>query len=194
MNRLHAALPTVAKKCAWNLKYGLLGYPHFVAPEDIVRYLSARLPELSSLLDLGCGRGSLLRALRGRGWTGNYCGVDISKPAVVDARKHPDHRSSWVVSDFESFRSPFHWDLIAMVDSIYYLELGELPAFLGRTMGMLNQSGVLLLRVHDLGKHREYVEAASALYPGMEKVDNNLFCITCTTRHGIESARSQLTL
>lgn len=33
-----------------------------------------------------------------------------------------------------------------MADSIYYLELGELPAFLGRTMGMLNQSGVLLLR------------------------------------------------
>ena len=61
MNRLHTTLPTVAKKYAWNLKYGLLGYPHFAAREDIVRYLSARLPELSSALDLGCGRGSLQR-------------------------------------------------------------------------------------------------------------------------------------
>ena len=91
-----------------------------------------------------------------------------------------------MVSDFESFRSPFHWDLIAMVDSIYYLELGELPAFLGRTMGMLNQSGDLLLRLQDLGKHREHAEAASGLYPRMEKVEKNLFCIACTTRQGIE--------
>ena len=190
MKRLHAALPTVAKKYAWNVKYRLLGYPHFVAPEDIVRYLSARLPELSSVLDLGCGRGSLLRALRDEGWTGNYCGVDISKPAIVDARKQADHRSLWVVSDFESFRSPFHWDLIAMVDSVYYVELGELSAFLGRMIGMLNQSGVLLLRLHDLGKHREYVEAASRLYPHMEKVDDNLFCITCTPRDGENSANA----
>lgn len=86
MNGLHTALPTVAKKYAWNLKYGLLGYPHFAAPEDIVRYLSASLPELSSVLDLGCGRGSLQRALRERGWTDDYCGVDISKPGIVDAR------------------------------------------------------------------------------------------------------------
>lgn len=74
-----------------------------------------------------------------------------------------------------------------MFDSIYYLELGELPAFLGRTMRMLNQSGVLLLRCRIL-KHREYAEAASGLYPRMEKVEKNLFCIACTTRHGIESA------
>jgi SAM-dependent methyltransferase len=70
MTRLHATLPTVMKKYAWNLKYGLIGYPRFVAPDDIVQYTVARLRESSSVLDLGCGRGSLLRALRNKGWRG----------------------------------------------------------------------------------------------------------------------------
>ena len=71
MSRLRANLPTIAKRYVWNLKYGMLGYPHFAAPEDIVSYLSGRMPTMSSVLDLGCGRGSLLLALREKEWTGS---------------------------------------------------------------------------------------------------------------------------
>jgi predicted TPR repeat methyltransferase len=182
MNRLHAALPTVAKKYVWNMKYGLLGYPHFVAPDDMVDYLSARLSRISTIVDLGCGRGSLLKALREKGWTGNYCGVDISKRAIDDGRKIGDQRSSWAVSDFESFRSPFRWDVVAMVESLCYVKLGELPAFLSRTIGMLNPEGTLVFRLHDLEKHREYVDLTLSLYPGTEKVAQNLFCISGSAR------------
>jgi cyclopropane fatty-acyl-phospholipid synthase-like methyltransferase len=159
------------------MKYGLLGYPQLVAPEDVVRFFSARLSSISTILDLGSGRGSLLRALREKGWGGTYCGVEISNRAVDDARKIADQRSSWVVSDFESFRSPFHWDAIAMVESLYYVKLGELPRFVSCTVGMLSPEGVFVFRLHDLAKYREYVEAVLALYPRTEKVDQNLFCI-----------------
>ena len=182
MDKLRAAMPTVAKKYVWNVKYGLLGYPQLVAPEDIVRYLSARLSKISTLVDLGCGRGSLLRALREKGWQGSYCGVDISKNAIADAKKIGDQRSSWTVSDFESFRSPFKWDIVAMVESVCYVKLADLPEFLGRVVGMLNPEGALLFRLHDLGKHREYVESILALYPRTEKVDQNLFCVPSSTQ------------
>lgn len=182
MDRLHAALPTAAKKYVWNMKYGLLGYPQFVAPDDVIHYLSARSSENASVLDLGCGRGSLLRALRATGWMGNYCGVDISKRAVSDARKFADQRSAWTVSDFESFRSPFKWDTIVMVESICYVRLGELPAFLARMIGMLDREGAIVFRLHDLEKHREYVEAVLGLYPNTEKVDEKLFCIPSPAR------------
>jgi len=182
MNRLHAFLPTLAKRCAWNLKYGWLGYPQLVAPKDALEYLSAGLSENGALLELGCGRGSLIRGLRRNGWTGYYCGVDISNQAINDARKFEDLRSSWVVSDFESFRHPSKWDAVAMIESIYYIRLGELPPVLRRIMGMLREHGVLLVRLHDPDKHAEYVGMIRQLYPEMNMVGNNLFCISASSR------------
>jgi cyclopropane fatty-acyl-phospholipid synthase-like methyltransferase len=183
MDRLHAVLPTIAKKYVWNLKYGLLGYPQFVAPEDVLRYLSLRLSASSTVLDLGCGRGSLLRALRENGWVGNYCGVDISKPPIDDARKIGDQRSSWVVSDFESFRSPYRWDFIAAVESIYYVKIHDLPMFLDRTVRLLKPAGTLVVRIHDRGRHKEYVEALLRLYPQIES-HQSLFCIPGSKQPG----------
>jgi predicted TPR repeat methyltransferase len=178
MNRLHAALPTSIKKYAWDLKYGLLGYPQFVAPKDVLQYLPSRLSENSSILDLGCGRGSLLRALRAKGWTGYYCGVDISKVAIHNAGKLADQRSSWSVSDFELFRSPFKWDVVTMIESLCYVKLEEIPAFLPAVIGLLTEHGALLFRLHDLEKHREYVDSVYRLYPQTQKVDKNLFCVS----------------
>jgi len=59
------------------LKYGITGYPQTTAPADIVDYLTKHLRPEDSVLDLGCGRGSLLRGLRSKGWTGKFCGVEI---------------------------------------------------------------------------------------------------------------------
>ena len=182
MSRLHAVLPTVAKRVVWNLKYGLLKYPTLAAPEDAVYHLCNSLPERTSVLELGCGRGSLLRGLREAGWSGNYCGVDISNRAIAEARKPVDQRSAWVVSDIESFRSPFRWDAIVMIESIYYINLRDLPAVLGRIMEMLSNRGILLIRLHDIEKHRDYIETAERLFPQMEKVAGNLFRLVSGSR------------
>jgi SAM-dependent methyltransferase len=177
MNRLHAVLPAGSKKYIWDIKYGFLGYPRFVCPDDVVHYLSDQMSAISSILDLGCGRGSLLRALRAQSWPGTYCGVDISRKPIEEAKAMNDQGSSWVISDFESFCSALHWDLIAMVESIYYVRLNAIPAFLGRMMEILTAQGALLFRVHDGEKHRDYLDAVLSLYPQTRKVDEHLFLI-----------------
>ena len=177
MSKLRAVLPSVVKKHVWDLKYGVLGYPVFVAPEDLLRYFSSWLSDETSILDLGCGRGSLLRALRESGWNGNYCGVDISKQAIRDARKLADERSTWAVSDFESFRSPFKWGTITMIESICYVSLDEIPKFLLGLTTMLDDRGKILFRLHNLGEFRDYIDLIYRLYPMTEKVSEHLYCI-----------------
>lgn len=178
MNRLHSALPASVKTCVWNIKYGFLGYPHFVAPSDVLRYLAKRLTESESVLDLGCGRGSLLRALRATGWAGSYCGVDISRQAIKAARQCNDQRSSWAVSTFESFSSPFRWDVVALVETLCYVKQDDLPSFLRRITGMLAPRGTLLVRLHELSKHQGYIDEMYRLYPSTAKVEDGLFCLT----------------
>jgi 2-polyprenyl-3-methyl-5-hydroxy-6-metoxy-1,4-benzoquinol methylase len=177
MNKLRTILPIVVKKHVWDLKYGVLGYPVLVAPEDVLRYFSSCLSDQTSILDLGCGRGSLLRALRESGWRGNYCGVDISKQAIRDAREFVDQRTTWAVSDFESFRSPAKWHTITMIESIYYVPLGEVPKFLTGLMGMLDNGGRILFRLHDLDEFSGYIDLIYKMHPMTERVAEHLFCI-----------------
>lgn len=178
MSILRAVLPNAVKKHVWDLKYGVLGYPFYVAPDDVLDYFSSQLSEQTSILDLGCGRGSLLRALRKSGWKGAYCGVDISKQAIGDARKLGDQNSTWAVSDFESFRSPVKWNVITMVESIYYVPLDGIPEFLSGLTKMLSDKGRVLFRLHDLEKYREYVDLIYKLYPTAEKAAQHVFYIT----------------
>lgn len=158
-------------------KYGLFGYPQWVIPSDVERYFSTRRMQSGSLLDLGCGRGNLIRGLRKSGWMGHYCGVDISENAIDDARQVADQRCSWVVSDLESFRSPFKWDTIVMIESIYYVRIEEVPTFLERLLEMLDAKGVLLFRLHDAKKFSGYWKMISRTFPHLEKVSDSLACI-----------------
>lgn len=167
---MHAILPVAAKRIAWNLKYSLLKYPVLDAPADSLEYLRARLCDDAYVLELGCGRGSLLRGLRKDGWNGHYCGLDISSRAITDARKCGDQRAAWVVSDIESFRSGFKWDAIVLIESIYYVRLHRAQAVLERLIQMIKPSGFLLIRFHDCEKHREYVAEIYKLFPAAEAV------------------------
>jgi SAM-dependent methyltransferase len=51
------------------------------------QYVLDQLDERDSLLDVGCGLGHLAEYCRGRGWEGNYTGIDISKGMVEAARE-----------------------------------------------------------------------------------------------------------
>jgi len=174
---LRASLPVFAKRLVWNMKYGLLGYPVWPSPSDVIQYLIPRLTENSSILELGCGRGSVLRGLRCAGWAGYYCGVDISKRAMDDARSMADQRSSWIVSDIEGFESPFQWDSIIMIESIYYVKINELPRVLAYLQRRLKRSGFMLFRIHDFQRHREYVDCIQAFFREVRLVDENLLCV-----------------
>jgi 2-polyprenyl-3-methyl-5-hydroxy-6-metoxy-1,4-benzoquinol methylase len=160
---LRANAPTFVKKLIWEIKYGFRNYAMPVAPADVVSDLS-RLPNHARILELGCGGGSLLKALRQAGWQGHYCGNDISETAIRGASKiEKNGNSSWVVSDIESFDSDLKWDVIALVESIYYVKVEKVAQVLTRAVGMLNADGYLLLRVHDFTKHHEYIDVIRGL-------------------------------
>lgn len=57
--------------------------------------------ETTSLLDLGCGNGSLLFALRGEGWAGRALGVDYSEKSVALARKIAEGEEDSAEADVE---------------------------------------------------------------------------------------------
>ncbi|PKS10333.1 hypothetical protein jhhlp_002084 [Lomentospora prolificans] len=66
------------------------------AEEKLLEFLPTISPPLSrqttSFLDLGCGNGSLLFALRRQGWAGPALGVDYSPNSVALARRIEDAR------------------------------------------------------------------------------------------------------
>jgi 2-polyprenyl-3-methyl-5-hydroxy-6-metoxy-1,4-benzoquinol methylase len=166
---LRAKLPIFAKKWIWNFKYGVKKYSSGGAPADVVAYLR-RLPPQASLLELGCGHGFILKELRSSGWAGKYLGLDISAAAVkVASSQDQSGRSEWVVSDIESFRTDKVWDVILMIESVYYLKLPRVPEVLGMLHRRLTPEGFLLLRIHDDKKHRHYIDALQMAFPRIQR-------------------------
>ncbi|HZT87359.1 MAG TPA: bifunctional class I SAM-dependent methyltransferase/glycosyltransferase family 2 protein [Stellaceae bacterium] len=109
----------------------------FFHDEDL-RYLRFLIPENSRVLELGCGTGHLLAALK----PSLGVGVDFSEAMIDEARKrHPDANLSFLLGDIEdpdlvrSLRGPF--DAILIVDTLGSLEdcqamLERLHALCGR--------------------------------------------------------------
>jgi cyclopropane fatty-acyl-phospholipid synthase-like methyltransferase len=178
MSDLRQSLPLPVKKIVWDLKYRLMGYPRYAATADALEFLNKHLSSRASLLELGAGRGSLLHGLREKGWTGPYCGVDISRKAITDARKKGDQRSAWIVSDIERFSSPLKWDAIALIESIYYVKFDALSNVLDRLLDGLEDHGFVLLRMHDPQKFERYIRAIGNWYPQTEKVGDVLWSIS----------------
>lgn len=77
---------------------------------------------------------------------------------------------------------PFHWDVIAMLESIYYVRLSDLPRTLNRWLEMLNPDGIVVFRLHDSDKHQQYLKAVLRMCPHTKKVERNLFCISDSTQ------------
>jgi 2-polyprenyl-3-methyl-5-hydroxy-6-metoxy-1,4-benzoquinol methylase len=160
---LRANVPIFIKKLIWELKYGVKNRELYSIPEDVASHLSL-LPNDARILELGCGQGSLLKGLRRAGWQGQYCGVDISAAAIRVASEFENGaNSSFIVSDIESFDSNQKWDVIAMIESVYYVKIETVIEVLNRAMGMLNAGGYLLVRIHDFSKHHMYIDAIHRL-------------------------------
>jgi cyclopropane fatty-acyl-phospholipid synthase-like methyltransferase len=147
------------------------------APVNAIQYIRSHVADESSILELGCGRGSLVRGLREAGCMSHYCGVDISRYAIEHARAHGDHRSSWAVSDIESFRSPFQWDAIVLIESIYYVRPELMAEVFERFAEMLTEDGFILIRVHDAEQHADCLSAIREIVPGAQRIDPTLLAI-----------------
>src|SRR5262245_61541391 len=72
----------------------------------------ALVMDARSVLDVGCGTGTLLRRARQAGHTGRLCGVDPDRAMLALARRHAD--VEWVVATAAAMRWDGEFDLAVM--------------------------------------------------------------------------------
>ncbi|WP_327309961.1 class I SAM-dependent methyltransferase (plasmid) [Streptomyces sp. NBC_01298] len=107
-------------------------------------FLASLLPEAGTVLDLGCGTGSNLRALRERGHRGT--GVDQSAAFLEYARAAGDEGISYVEARAEEHRTDERYDLVySLFMTLNYLERAQLPAVLRSVRELLNPGGQVVL-------------------------------------------------
>lgn len=95
--------------------------------QDAEFYLSLAEPRPSSVLDLGCGTGTLCCALAERGH--RVTGVDPAAAMLAVAKSKPHaERVEWVESSAQSYRSGRRFDLIAMTGHAFQVLLTDADA------------------------------------------------------------------
>lgn len=107
-------------------------------------FLTSLLPDAGTVLDLGCGTGSNLRALRERGHRGT--GVDQSAAFLEYARAAGDEGISYVEARAEEYRTDERYDLVySLFMTLNYLERDRLPAVLSSVRELLAPGGQVVL-------------------------------------------------
>lgn len=115
---------------------------------------SGALPSHGVLLDLGCGRGLLLSALREAGSALRLIGIESAKTAEVAARAL-DGEAEIVRGDVREARLPT-CDAAALLDVLHYLERDDQEDLLRAVASALRAGGVLLVREADASAGRGF--------------------------------------
>ena len=129
MTHVRAFAPRIVKRLAWDFKHRRDTTDAGSCPQDFVEFLIPRLNAQSRIVDLGCGQGNLLAALRLLGWKGEYYGVDISPKAIAIAAGMRDSSARFCVSPIEDF-PVMDADAVCFLESLYYVR--DIPAVISR--------------------------------------------------------------
>jgi len=94
-----------------------------------------------SVLDVGCGTGTLLHRARDAGHTGRLCGLDPAPGMLDQARRRSD--IEWVLGDLGSVTWSQEFDLIVMMGHAFqvFVQDGELRAALAAIRTALTKTG-----------------------------------------------------
>src|ERR1035441_353360 len=157
MESSRSLAPSWVKRFVWNRKHAKMQTDPSRSP--LVEFLAPRIPQNASLLDLGCAAGNLLAGLRRGGWAGHYTGVDISPKAISIARKINDDRAEWFVSPIEDFATDRKFDVICLVESLYYVRLERVQEVLQRCR---KHGTAIYVRIWNVKEHALYVEQLGA--------------------------------
>lgn len=84
----------------------------------VLSYVAYLRPD-SSILEIGCGGGSLLPRLRQFGYR-NYIGIDMSEVAIAKCRQFSDRKTTFLVADAESYVPDVAVDVVILNECIYY--------------------------------------------------------------------------
>jgi SAM-dependent methyltransferase len=111
-------------------------------------------PGATSILDLGCAGGTLVRCLD-RGFE-TYSGVDISDYAISKAREEaagagfpPGLACGFEASSVEAYQPGRQYDVIVFNEVMYYLDLAAVSETLRRYADHLYPEGVIVVSLKD---------------------------------------------
>lgn len=161
----------IVNKLVWSLRFGVMKYPHLPQDERIV----AELFPARSILDLGCARGDLLRALRAQGWSGYYEGVDFSGAAIKEARALEDANSQFWVCEMERLLLPpgKYWEAIGLIESAYYVAPSCLSQLLATLLEHVSEGGKIVIRIFNTIRAARHTAVLNTLFPNCESVAVN---------------------
>jgi SAM-dependent methyltransferase len=111
-------------KAQWEEQFAGGRWDYLAAEEPRYRSLAAlvaRHRPAARVLDVGCGAGPLVPALRAAGISG-YVGIDISEQAIAAAARFADGETRFAAVDGESFRTAEAFDAVIFNESLYYFE------------------------------------------------------------------------
>lgn len=129
----------------------------------IIGYLH-RLWNTPSVLDVGCGHGSLLRRIEDLGLHVQcYHGIDISLTAIEQAKPLEREGVTFEVVDVERWVPPRTYDVIVFNESLYYLSdpISSLQSF-ARNVA---QDGGFIVSMCRSGNHHVIWKKIEALFP-----------------------------
>jgi len=105
-----------------------------------------------SILDVGCGSGSLTRSIRLLDYE-YYQGIDLSAEAIAQAEaSYAEERTTFAVANAETFEPRQSFDLIIFNNCLYYFEQPDQVAH--RYAKYLNPSGHVVVSMSDGGLSR----------------------------------------
>jgi predicted TPR repeat methyltransferase len=127
----------------------LTGLPEMARTAVIAGYIQAAATREPRVLDIGCGEGVLLEAIRDRPYR-SYVGLDLSAVAIARAKERANARDRFLVADARGHVPDEAPDVIVFNEVLYYFD--DIAAVVGRYLATLAPGGVAIASVYKKAK------------------------------------------
>jgi SAM-dependent methyltransferase len=144
--------PEAIKRSVWEKEYKTSKWDFNLHTDgDPVYSFLERYTKKGSILDLGCGSGNTSIEIANSAYT-SYLGVDISSEALTKAAQRSEEngragKNRFQQSDFMSFHTPEHFDVILFRESMYHVPISRISSLLGKYSQYLKGDGVFIVRL-----------------------------------------------
>lgn len=135
----------------WEFLHGAKLAPLYGAAADFLRL---RAPAGARVVDLGCGNGALLPALRG--WHQGYLGIDLSSEAVAGCSLRLGFRGdeAFRVGRVEDFAEFANFEAAVFNEMLYYLSVARATAAVRKAFADLRAPATVVVVMTDNPKAR----------------------------------------
>jgi len=130
------------EKGLWNRLYDMSEQAH----NAVVLSYIAHLRPKSSILEIGCGEGTLLSRLRQIGYR-TYTGLDISEFVIHRCQRFSDDKTAFRAANAESYTPSTIYDVIILNECIYYFQ--DPVGTIERYCRYLAKDGIFVISIFD---------------------------------------------